>query len=70
MTDTSTPAPDAAIVGLGPVGQMPALLLGRRGHDVVAVERWPSPYDLREQLQCPAAPAAGAPRPLPATGQQ
>src|SRR4051794_10295436 len=25
---------------------MLALLLGRRGHDVIALERWPSPYDL------------------------
>ncbi|WP_327654359.1 bifunctional 3-(3-hydroxy-phenyl)propionate/3-hydroxycinnamic acid hydroxylase MhpA [Streptomyces sp. NBC_00483] len=37
---------DVAIVGFGPVGQMLALLLGRAGHDVVALERWPSPYDL------------------------
>lgn len=37
---------DVAIVGFGPVGQVLALLLGRAGHDVIALERWPSPYDL------------------------
>lgn len=37
---------DVAIVGFGPVGQMLALLLGRAGHDVVALERWPDPYPL------------------------
>ncbi|MFB9467788.1 FAD-dependent monooxygenase, partial [Streptomyces cinereospinus] len=37
---------DVAIVGFGPVGQMLALLLGRAGHDVIALERWPRPYDL------------------------
>ncbi|GAA3310886.1 hypothetical protein GCM10020295_79160 [Streptomyces cinereospinus] len=35
-----------AIVGFGPVGQTLALLLGRAGHDVIVLERWPSPYDL------------------------
>ncbi|GAA2974131.1 bifunctional 3-(3-hydroxy-phenyl)propionate/3-hydroxycinnamic acid hydroxylase [Streptomyces enissocaesilis] len=37
---------DVAIVGFGPVGQMLSLLLGRAGHDVIALERWPDPYDL------------------------
>ncbi|MFG3248848.1 bifunctional 3-(3-hydroxy-phenyl)propionate/3-hydroxycinnamic acid hydroxylase [Streptomyces sp. NPDC048187] len=37
---------DVAIVGFGPVGQMLALLLGRAGHDVIALERWPDPYPL------------------------
>ncbi|WP_411070589.1 bifunctional 3-(3-hydroxy-phenyl)propionate/3-hydroxycinnamic acid hydroxylase [Streptomyces sp. cmx-4-25] len=37
---------DVAIVGFGPIGQMLALLLGRAGHDVIALERWPKPYDL------------------------
>ncbi|MFJ6530543.1 bifunctional 3-(3-hydroxy-phenyl)propionate/3-hydroxycinnamic acid hydroxylase [Streptomyces longwoodensis] len=46
MTDTSTSMHDVAIVGFGPIGQMLALLLGRQGHDVIAIERWPSPYDL------------------------
>ena len=36
---------DVAIVGFGPVGQLLSLLLGRAGHDVVALERWPQPYD-------------------------
>jgi 2-polyprenyl-6-methoxyphenol hydroxylase-like FAD-dependent oxidoreductase len=38
------PVHDVAIVGFGPVGQMLALLLGRRGHDVVVLERQPAPY--------------------------
>ncbi|GAA2350184.1 hypothetical protein SVIO_024800 [Streptomyces violaceusniger] len=37
---------DVAVVGFGPVCQMLALLPGRAGHDVIALERWPSPYDL------------------------
>ncbi|WP_306322807.1 MULTISPECIES: bifunctional 3-(3-hydroxy-phenyl)propionate/3-hydroxycinnamic acid hydroxylase [unclassified Streptomyces] len=37
---------DVAVVGFGPVGQMLALLLGRAGRDVVALERWPHPYPL------------------------
>ncbi|MGW7069415.1 bifunctional 3-(3-hydroxy-phenyl)propionate/3-hydroxycinnamic acid hydroxylase MhpA [Streptomyces sp. NPDC054872] len=37
---------DVAIVGFGPIGQMLALLLGRAGHDVIALERWPDPYPL------------------------
>jgi flavoprotein hydroxylase len=36
---------DVAIVGFGPVGQLLALLLGRQGHDVLVLERWPHPYD-------------------------
>ena len=35
---------DVAIVGYGPVGQMAAILLGRTGYSVVALERWPSLY--------------------------
>ncbi|HEX2485843.1 MAG TPA: bifunctional 3-(3-hydroxy-phenyl)propionate/3-hydroxycinnamic acid hydroxylase, partial [Myxococcota bacterium] len=37
---------DVAIVGFGPVGQLLAILLGRRGRRVVALERWPEPYPL------------------------
>lgn len=36
---------DVAIVGFGPVGQLLALLLGRKGHRVLVLERWPQPYD-------------------------
>ncbi|QUQ63980.1 bifunctional 3-(3-hydroxy-phenyl)propionate/3-hydroxycinnamic acid hydroxylase MhpA [Kutzneria sp. CA-103260] len=36
---------DVAIVGFGPVGQVLSLLLGRRGHDVLVLDRWPQPYD-------------------------
>ncbi|MFB7031680.1 MULTISPECIES: bifunctional 3-(3-hydroxy-phenyl)propionate/3-hydroxycinnamic acid hydroxylase [unclassified Streptomyces] len=46
MTRSPSKAYDVAIVGFGPIGQMLALLLGRAGHDVIALERWPSPYDL------------------------
>ncbi|MEW5625432.1 bifunctional 3-(3-hydroxy-phenyl)propionate/3-hydroxycinnamic acid hydroxylase [Streptomyces hydrogenans] len=42
----SPKAHDVAIVGFGPVGQTLALLLGRAGRDVVALERWPDPYPL------------------------
>ncbi|MEU9636330.1 bifunctional 3-(3-hydroxy-phenyl)propionate/3-hydroxycinnamic acid hydroxylase [Streptomyces tendae] len=44
--DGSRTVHDVAIVGFGPVGQMLALLLGRAGHDVIALERWPDPYPL------------------------
>ncbi len=37
---------DVAIVGMGPVGQTCALLLGRLGYDVVVLERCPQPYRL------------------------
>ncbi|MFE6888002.1 bifunctional 3-(3-hydroxy-phenyl)propionate/3-hydroxycinnamic acid hydroxylase [Streptomyces sp. NPDC057694] len=46
MAKNPTTPYDVAIVGFGPVGQLLALLLGRAGHDVIALERWPRPYDL------------------------
>ncbi|WP_367038882.1 bifunctional 3-(3-hydroxy-phenyl)propionate/3-hydroxycinnamic acid hydroxylase [Streptomyces sp. Je 1-332] len=46
MSGSTPKMHDIAIVGFGPVGQMLALLLGRAGHDVVALERWPDPYPL------------------------
>lgn len=35
---------DVVVVGLGPVGLMACILLGQRGHNVIGLERWPSPY--------------------------
>lgn len=37
---------DVAVVGYGPTGQLLALLLGRLGHRVVVVDRWPDLYPL------------------------
>ena len=37
---------DVAVVGYGPVGRLLALLLGRRGKEVVVVERQPQAYPL------------------------
>ncbi|MET8029934.1 bifunctional 3-(3-hydroxy-phenyl)propionate/3-hydroxycinnamic acid hydroxylase [Streptomyces avermitilis] len=46
MTRTPSHVHDVAIVGFGPIGQMLSLLLGKAGHDVLVLERWPSSYDL------------------------
>ena len=37
---------DVVVVGLGPVGLMMSILLGRRGYRVVGFDRWPTPYPL------------------------
>ncbi|MFD4599422.1 bifunctional 3-(3-hydroxy-phenyl)propionate/3-hydroxycinnamic acid hydroxylase [Streptomyces sp. NPDC058464] len=37
---------DVAVIGYGPVGMTVAALLGRAGHDVVVLERYPSLYNL------------------------
>lgn len=51
MPNTSNPLPAAdrrsvAIVGCGPTGLAAASLLGRAGHSVIVIERWPEPYGL------------------------
>lgn len=37
---------DVLVVGYGPTSQLLALMLGRAGHDVVVIERWPHLYPL------------------------
>lgn len=37
---------DVAVAGLGPVGQMVALILGQQGHRVLCLEKHPEPYPL------------------------
>ena len=37
---------DVVVVGYGPVGQLLALLLGRAGHRVAVLERWPDFYPM------------------------
>lgn len=37
---------DVVVVGYGPVGQLLALLLGRAGHHVAVLERWPNFYPM------------------------
>ncbi|WP_431018821.1 bifunctional 3-(3-hydroxy-phenyl)propionate/3-hydroxycinnamic acid hydroxylase [Burkholderia cepacia] len=37
---------DVAIVGYGPTGLVAASMLGRAGHRVIVLERWPTPYGL------------------------
>lgn len=36
---------DVAVVGCGPVGTLLAVLLGRQGHRVTVVDKWPTPYE-------------------------
>lgn len=50
MSHTASPVVrhegDVVIVGLGPVGLLASIMLGRRGYTVHGVERWPDPYAL------------------------
>lgn len=43
-TDTTHDV-DVAVVGCGPVGTLLAVLLGRNGHRVTVVDKWPTPYE-------------------------
>lgn len=44
--DSGSEQVDFLVVGAGPVGLTTAILLGRSGHSVLVVERWPSRYPL------------------------
>ncbi len=47
MNDATSSEPiDVVIVGAGPVGLVTAILLGRAGHRVKVVERWPGRYPM------------------------
>lgn len=51
MQNPSNPRPgvdrrNVAIIGCGPTGLAAASLLGRAGHSVIVIERWPEPYGL------------------------
>ena len=46
MSEPVTNETDVVIVGYGPTGQTLALLLGRLGHRVTAIDRWPDLYPL------------------------
>jgi 3-(3-hydroxy-phenyl)propionate hydroxylase len=46
MSNSKEYTADVVVVGLGPAGLLACILLGQKGYNVVAVERWPSPYAL------------------------
>ena len=37
---------DVVVVGLGPVGLLMSIMLGRKGYRVMAIDRWPTPYPM------------------------
>lgn len=46
LGDGNGPVAEVAVLGCGPVGLTLAALLGKAGHSVVALERYPGPYGL------------------------
>ena len=46
MSQASVEETDVVVVGLGPAGLLASLLLGQNGYNVIALDRWPTPYPL------------------------
>lgn len=46
MSQATTEEADVVVVGLGPAGLLASLLLGQKGYNVIALDRWPTPYPL------------------------
>jgi 3-(3-hydroxy-phenyl)propionate hydroxylase len=46
MSLASVEETDVIVVGLGPAGLLASLLLGQKGYNVIALDRWPTPYSL------------------------
>jgi 3-(3-hydroxy-phenyl)propionate hydroxylase len=46
MSQASVEETDVVVVGLGPAGLLASLLLGQKGYNVIALDRWPTPYPL------------------------
>jgi 2-polyprenyl-6-methoxyphenol hydroxylase-like FAD-dependent oxidoreductase len=46
MSNNSVHNVDVVVVGLGPAGLLSSILLGQKGYNVIALDRWPQPYPL------------------------